>query len=125
MISYRFVWKLILCKGRLTIEYVKANYNHSQKCWDDTNFPSPESMLEYQLHTVHNGHLLTPTLIRGEGGIIATHNVNDSLEIKQLVVISYSVSIVPTTFDHDCRLLTFSLTKQSNLIFLVAQVLSL
>ena len=45
--------------------------------------PSPESMLEYQLHTVRNGHQLTPTLIRGEGGIIATHNVNDSLEVKQ------------------------------------------
>ena len=27
----------------------------------------PESMLEYQLHTVRNGHQLTPTLIRGEG----------------------------------------------------------
>ena len=45
--------------------------------------PSPESMLEYQLHTVRNGHQLTPTLIRGEGGIVATHNVNDSLEVKQ------------------------------------------
>ena len=45
--------------------------------------PSPKSMLEYQLHTVRNGHLLTPTLIQGVGGIIATHNINDSLEIKQ------------------------------------------
>ena len=60
--------------------------------------PSPEVMLEYQLHTVRNGHLLTPTLIRGEGGILATHNVNDSLEIKQSVVISYSVSTRPNYF---------------------------
>ena len=48
----------------------------------------PESMLEYQLHTVRNGHQLTPTLIRGEGeggggGGGTTHNVNDSLEVKQ------------------------------------------
>ena len=42
--------------------------------------PLPESMLEYQLHTVRKGHQLTPKLIRGEGrgGIIATR-----LEVKQ------------------------------------------
>ena len=34
--------------------------------------PSPESMLEYQLYTVRDDHQLTPTLIRGEGGIIGT-----------------------------------------------------
>ena len=45
--------------------------------------PSPESMLEYQLHTVRKGHQLTPKLIRGERGIVATHNVNGSLEVKQ------------------------------------------
>ena len=29
--------------------------------------PLPGAMSEYQLHTVRNGHLLTPTLIQGEG----------------------------------------------------------
>ena len=61
-----------------------VDYNHGQKCWDDINPPSPESTLEYQLHTVRDDHQLTPTLIQGEGGIItATHNVNGSLEVKQ------------------------------------------
>ena len=33
--------------------------------------PRPlQSMLEYQLHTVRNGHQLTPTLTRGEGDIM-------------------------------------------------------
>ena len=47
---------------------VRVYYNNGQKCWDDTAPIPPESMLEYQLHTVRNGHQLTPTLIRGEGG---------------------------------------------------------
>ena len=42
-------------------------YNHGQVLGRYEFPPSPESMLEYQLHTVRNGHLLTPTLIRGEG----------------------------------------------------------
>ena len=70
-------------------------------------------MLEYQLHTIGNGHLLTPTLIRGEGGILVPTDVNDSLEIKQWVIISYLVSIVPTTFDHDCR---FAKTTTSHMV---------
>ena len=47
----------------------ERDYNNGQKCWDDTNFPPPpppppESMLEYELLTVHNGHQLTPTHTR-------------------------------------------------------------
>ena len=35
--------------------------------------PPPKSMFGYQLHKVRNRHQITPTLIWGEGGIIATH----------------------------------------------------
>ena len=41
--------------------------------------PSPESMLKYQLHIARNGQKLTPTLIQGEGGIIASLTVNVTL----------------------------------------------
>ena len=59
-------------------------YNHGQKCWDNTNSPPPPNHYWNISCTQYvNSHQLTPTSIRGEGASVATHNVSDSLEVKQ------------------------------------------
>ena len=60
------------------------SYNHGQECWDNTNFPPPPnqcwniSCTQYITATYSHQHWFG-----GKGGIVATHNVNHSLEIKQ------------------------------------------
>ena len=57
------------------------NWPH-YRSWATIMVKSVGAIPNSPLHTVRNGHELTPTF-RGKGGMIATHNVNDSLEVKQ------------------------------------------